>query len=104
VDSTLPIHRSRRYDIDWLRVLGVYGLFPIHVAMVFNPAPFYHIRNTTLSFGMFILARFIDPWYMPLFFVLAGWSVCSSLQARGGRRLLRRYRITPSLSFLQRLT
>ena len=66
--------RERRYDIDWLRVFATYMLFVFHVAMVFNPAPFYHIRNDELSFGMTVFAGFVHLWHMPLFFLLAGWS------------------------------
>ncbi|MBI1814199.1 MAG: DUF2147 domain-containing protein [Deltaproteobacteria bacterium] len=80
---------TRRYDIDWLRVFATYLLFVFHVAMVFNPAPFYHIRNADLSFGMLVLSGFISLWHMPLFFLLAGWSACSSLQARGRRDFLK---------------
>lgn len=46
---------SRRYDIDWLRVLATLLLFVFHTAMVFNPAPFYHIRNDELSLAMLVL-------------------------------------------------
>ncbi len=88
---------ARRHDVDWLRVLAVYLLFVFHVAMVFNPAPFYHIRNGELSFTMLIVAGFISLWHMPLFFLLAGWSAHGSLAARGSagfvrERLLKRSR------------
>ena len=73
----------RRRDVDWLRILAVYLLFVFHVAMVFNPAPFYHIRNRDLSFAMLVGAGFISLWHMPLFFLLAGWSAHASLAARG---------------------
>lgn len=73
----------RRNDVDWLRVFAVYLLFVFHTAMVFNPAPFYHIRNADLSFVMLIVAGFIGLWHMPLFFLLAGWSAYASLTARG---------------------
>ena len=73
----------RRNDIDWLRVFAVYLLFVFHTAMVFNPAPFYHIRNADLSLAMLIGAGFIGLWHMPLFFLLAGWSAYGSLAARG---------------------
>lgn len=76
-------HAERRHDLDWLRVFATYVLFPFHVAMVFNPAPFYHIRNDELSFAMLVLCGFISLWHMPLFFLLAGWSAFSSLRARG---------------------
>ncbi len=85
----VPKAPGRRYDIDWLRVFATYTLFLFHGAMVFNPAPFYHIRNADLSIGMLIFAGFISLWHMPLFFVLAGWSVFSSLKARGGGGFLK---------------
>ena len=77
---------TRRPDIDWLRVFAVYLLFVFHVGKVFDPAPFYHIRNADLSFTMLVLCGFIGLWHMPLFFVLAGWSAVASLQTRGNPR------------------
>jgi len=76
---------TRRPDIDWLRVVATYLLFVFHVGKVFDPAPFYHIRNPDLSFTMLVVCGFIGLWHMPLFFLLAGWSAASSLAARGGR-------------------
>ncbi len=77
--------QTRRPDIDWLRVAATYLLFVFHVGMVFNPAPFFHIRNADLSFAMLVVCGFISLWHMPLFFLLAGWAAASSLHARGSR-------------------
>jgi glucans biosynthesis protein C len=82
------MERIRRPDIDWLRVTATYLLFVFHVGMVFNPAPFFHIRNADLSFAWLVVCGFIGLWHMPLFFLLAGWSAASSLQARGSRGFL----------------
>jgi uncharacterized protein (DUF2147 family)/peptidoglycan/LPS O-acetylase OafA/YrhL len=79
---------TRRSDIDWLRVFAVYLLFVFHVGKVFDPAPFYHIRNAELSFAMLVICGFISLWHMPLFFLLAGWSAAASLQARGSGAFL----------------
>ena len=49
---------ERRYDIDWLRVGATYLLFVFHVGKVFDPAPFYHVRNAEVSFGMLIVCAF----------------------------------------------
>src|SRR5882724_6143246 len=76
---------TRRPDIDWLRVGATYLLFVFHVGNVFDPAPFYHVRNADLSFAMLVVCGFISLWHMPLFFLLAGWSAASSLAARGSR-------------------
>lgn len=76
---------TRRYDIDWLRVIATLLLFVFHTGMIFSPAPFFHIRNEELSFGWLIVCGFISLWHMPLFFLLAGWSLCQSLSIRGAR-------------------
>ena len=80
---------ERRYDIDWLRIGATLLLFIFHVGMVFNPAPFYHIRNADLSFGWLVVCGFISLWHMPLFFLLAGWSLCESLRARGSAGVMK---------------
>jgi uncharacterized protein (DUF2147 family) len=106
---------DRRFDIDWLRIAATYLLLLFHTAMVFNPAPFFHIRNGEVSFFFLILCGFIGLWHMPLFFLLAGWSAHSSLGTRGTREFLReRLRrllvplvagcilLMPSIKFLER--
>ena len=45
----MPPPPARRIDLDVLRVFACYLLIPFHVAMVFNPAPFYHVRNADLN-------------------------------------------------------
>lgn len=80
---------ERRYDVDWLRVLATLLLFVFHGAMVFNPAPFYHIRNGELSLVLLVVAGFISLWHMPLFFLLAGWSIHRSVAERGSSGVLR---------------
>jgi glucan biosynthesis protein C len=80
---------ARREDIDALRVGATYLLFVFHGAMVFNPAPFYHIRNAELSLAMLILCGFIGLWHMPLFFLLAGWATHASVTLRGRAAYLR---------------
>jgi uncharacterized protein (DUF2147 family) len=106
---------DRRFDIDWLRIFATYLLLLFHTAMVFNPAPFFHIRNGEVSFFFLILCGFIGLWHMPLFFLLAGWSAHASLSTRGtgaffrerGRRLLVPLvagcvLLMPSIKFLER--
>ena len=80
---------ARRYDVDWLRIGATLLLFVFHVGMVFNPAPFYHIRNDELSFGWLVVCGFVSLWHMPLFFLLAGWSLCASLRTRGSAGVLK---------------
>lgn len=80
---------NRRVDIDWLRIAATYLLFVFHVGKVFDPAPFFHIRNADQSFIMLVVCGFISLWHMPIFFLLAGWSAASSLRTRGSGAFLR---------------
>lgn len=74
---------SRRTDLDVLRIVACYLLIPFHVGMVFNPAPFYHVRNGELSSVLMIACGFVSLWHMPLLFLLAGWSAFASFRSRG---------------------
>lgn len=74
---------SRRIDLDVLRIFACYLLIPFHTAMVFNPAPFYHVRNDDLSTVLMVACGFVSLWHMPLLFLLAGWSAFASFRARG---------------------
>lgn len=74
---------SRRPDLDALRVFACWLLLLFHVGMVFNPAPFYHVRNDATSFVFLVICGFIGLWHMPLLFFLAGWSAAASLRSRG---------------------
>ena len=74
---------SRRIDLDALRIFACYLLIPFHTAMVFNPAPFYHVRNGDLSTPLMIFCGFVSLWHMPLLFLLAGWSAFASFRVRG---------------------
>jgi peptidoglycan/LPS O-acetylase OafA/YrhL len=79
---------ARRSDLDWLRVIACYLLFPFHVGMVFSPAPFFHVRNAEVAVPFLVLCGFISLWHMPLFFLLSGWSAHGSLSLRGVRGFL----------------
>ena len=80
---------ERRYDIDWLRVFATYLLFPFHIGKVFDVPPYYPIKSPDLSPSLGYVTGFIHLWHMPLFFVLAGWSLHASISLRGERVALR---------------
>jgi glucans biosynthesis protein C len=80
---------ERRYDIDWLRVFATYLLFPFHVGKVFDVPPYYCIKSPDLSWRLASFTSFVHLWHMPLFFLLAGWSLHASLSMRGPRAVVR---------------
>jgi quinoprotein glucose dehydrogenase len=74
---------ERRPDVDALRVFATYLLLLFHSAKVYDVAPFYSIKNATLSPGLGLVTGFIHQWHMPLFFLLAGFAAFGSLRSRG---------------------
>lgn len=65
--------RTRRHDIDRLRILAVLLLFPFHSARVFNAGEDFYVKNAQESEGLgWGVVAFLDPWQMGLLFVLAG--------------------------------
>jgi peptidoglycan/LPS O-acetylase OafA/YrhL len=82
---------SRRYDLDWLRVLAVLLLVPFHSALIFtlDPHAVVYVKDHTNSPGLLLLAGFINIWHMPLLFVIAGASTWFALGQRTAGQYLR---------------
>jgi glucans biosynthesis protein C len=80
---------ERRYDIDWLRIFATYLLFPFHVGKVFDVPPYYPIKSPDLSPYLGYFTMLVHQFHMPLFFLLAGWSLHASMHKRGGGGVLR---------------
>jgi|GEM_PF-453540 len=74
----------RRYDLDWLRTIGVLLVIPFHSLLMFNmnPGAIVYIKDTVNVKLFNILDRIIHSFHMPLLFVIAGMSVYFSLQCR----------------------
>lgn len=65
--------KTRRHDIDRLRILAVLLLFPFHSARVFNAGEDFYVKNAQESEALgWTVVAFLDPWQMGLLFVLAG--------------------------------
>lgn len=79
----------RKYYIDNLRSLAILLLFPVHTFMVWNDfgTGFYIWvgENRVLS----TLIVLVNPWFMPLLFVLAGMSARYALKKRTVREFVR---------------
>ncbi|WP_226670471.1 acyltransferase family protein [Metabacillus litoralis] len=78
------IKNSRRYDLDWMKVIVTLFVFLYHCSMFFNPFS-WHVKNNTIDSGfILVFSLVVGTWIMPLFFVLSGLSTSYSLQKRGG--------------------
>lgn len=74
---------SRRYDLDALRVLAVLLLIPFHSARVFDSFETFYVKNGQTSEGLsWAVIQFLNPWHMPLLFVLAGAATWLALRHR----------------------
>ena len=73
---------SRWYYLDWLRVLAILSVFLYHVTIIFDYGDSTMIRNPERDWVMSILARILELWGMPLFFVIAAIATFFSLATR----------------------
>lgn len=85
VSGTAAAQKERRYDIDWLRILAVLTLFVFHAARIFDIYGPFYAKNKEVSAALtHIIIDTIFPWFMPLFFLLAGTSTWYALGFRSG--------------------
>ena len=64
---------ERRYDIDWLRSLGMGAVFLFHCARFFDDSG-WHVKNAQVDFSVTIFVNVLAQWIMPIFFILSGIS------------------------------
>lgn len=80
-DLTATSRHERRHELDWLRVLAVFGLIPFHVAIIFTAGKDY-VQNAQRSALLAALAAFVSFWGIPLLFLVAGASAWFALGTR----------------------
>ncbi|UII56413.1 acyltransferase family protein [Cytobacillus spongiae] len=80
---------SRRYDLDWIKVLATFIVFLYHCSMFFNPFE-WHVKNNEIDAeAILAFSLYIGVWIMPIFFVISGLSSYYSLQKRSGSQYIR---------------
>jgi len=65
---------TRRYDLDWLRVLAIATIFIFHSLRFFSIED-WHVKNPTTYQGAENFENYLETWMMPLIFVISGASV-----------------------------
>ena len=74
---------ERIYYVDWLRVLAVLLLVPFHTARIFDIWEPFYAKNAQVSKALtYTFIGMVNPWHMPLFFLLAGASTRFALRFR----------------------
>ena len=72
---------SRKYQLDWLRVLAFGLLIPYHTGMIFVTWEF-HIKNAQTSEELEIFMLLLNRWRLPLLFLISGAGVYFALRTR----------------------
>jgi peptidoglycan/LPS O-acetylase OafA/YrhL len=84
-DRPLESGTARLNYLDWLRGLAVLLLIPFHAARVFDIWDPFYVKNAVtsraLSYG---IVAFLNPWQLPLLFLLAGAASWLALRTRSG--------------------
>lgn len=65
---------TRRYDLDWIRVLAILAVFCYHSLRFFTLED-WHVKNPTTYPLLEDLANYGELWMMPLIFVISGASI-----------------------------
>jgi fucose 4-O-acetylase-like acetyltransferase len=78
--------KTRRHDIDWLRIAAVLLLIPYHTARVFNWEEDFYIKNVPTDVPSQRFIDFVGPWHMSLLFLLAGAASWFAFRHRSGRQ------------------
>ncbi|MBN1341421.1 MAG: acyltransferase [Phycisphaerae bacterium] len=68
---------DRRREIDWLRMIGVLLIVPVHGALLF--AGGYYLTPPNLYEPLWYFFAFLRPWHMPILFVLSGMATWLAL-------------------------
>jgi glucans biosynthesis protein C len=68
------VSRSRRYDLDWLRVLAILAVFVFHSGRFFDQMD-WHVKSATVYAPAQAWTMFLLGWLMPLMFVISGASL-----------------------------
>ena len=71
---------ERRYDIDWLRIVAILGIFITHSLRFFDTGS-WHLKNDDLSVVSTAFTGLQDLWLMPLFFLLLLHHFCTGVDS-----------------------
>ena len=73
---------TRRYDLDWLRVLAILSVFIYHSTRFFNLGD-WHVKNIVTHPWVELWNQFALTWLMPFIFVISGASLYYAMNKGG---------------------
>ena len=88
-DTNSVTKKSQRlFYLDWLRNILIFGVFIYHVLKPFDPLIPWHINNAVKSDAVMGILLTINPWGIPLFFLVAGAGSMFALRRRSNRQYI----------------
>lgn len=86
--ATTETPSTRRFELDWLRVLAIAAVFLFHSGRFFDPQE-WHVKNPTTYPALEIVALLAVIWMMPLLFTISGASTFFALRNRSSGAFLK---------------
>jgi glucans biosynthesis protein C len=87
--DTQAVKRTRRHDLDWLRVIAIVLLLFFHSAMPYVAEWDWHLKNPETSPLLMEANYFLSRWRMALLFLISGIGTSYALGFRPARGYLR---------------
>lgn len=69
--KTSSLSATRRFDIDWLRIMLIFSVFLFHIGMFFNSFG-WHVKNNEIITWLDPIMAWLHRWRMPLLFMVSG--------------------------------
>ena len=81
---------TRRYDIDWLRVIAIALLIIYHIAIAFQPWGVFigFLQSEKSLESIWIPMAMLNVWRIPLLFFVSGMGVCFAIRKRKWKLLM----------------
>jgi len=79
---------TRRYDLDWLRLIAIIILLFYHTGMWFNTWG-WHVKNNDLSRSFEFWMVWLHPWRMPLLLFISGAGTYMALGKRTSKQFVK---------------
>ena len=79
---------GRLYYLDWLRVILIFGVFLYHAIHPFVLNLDWQIKNAEQSEAFMAILLTVNPWGIPLFFLVAGAGSYFALRRRSNRQYI----------------
>ena len=82
---------TRRYDIDWLRVIAIWLLLLYHIAIGFQPwgVFFGFIQNDVMIDSLKASMSMLNVWRIPILFYISGMGVGFAIRKRNAWELVK---------------